>query len=95
MQIQKLLEMDLIENLLRQKYLLPDEEIFEPATSKMRHLLATQIMFEVAYSSEEIKVVNNELLKRFRNKLEELNVKSYRGELNGQSAIFYKVVDKE
>jgi hypothetical protein len=55
--------MDLIESSLK-KYLLPDEEIFEPAASKVRHLLGTQIMNEIAYLTDEIRIVDNNLLRR-------------------------------
>lgn len=87
--------MDLIETLLRQKYLLPDEEVFEPAASAMRHLTGTQIMVELTDMTDEIEEINNDLLKKVRIKLDELNVKSYWGELNGHKAYLYKVVNKE
>ena len=86
--------MDLIEKLLRQKYLLPDEEIFEPAASEVRHLLGTQIMSEIANMIDEIKTVDNKMLEQVRKKLNELNVKSYWGTLNEHKARFYKMVNK-
>jgi hypothetical protein len=46
--------MDLIERLLRQKYLLADEELFELTASDMRYLLGTDIMLEIADRTDEL-----------------------------------------
>lgn len=87
--------MNKIEKLLRIKYLLPDEELFEPAANEMRHLTATEIMSEIIELSDDFPEMSNKLLDQIRIELERLNVRSYYSEKNRSKIKLYKVLNKD
>lgn len=86
--------MNKIEELLRMKYLLPDEEDFEPAANLMRHLTATEIMNEIISQTDDYPHMSNKLLNEIRNELDRLKVRNYDTKKNGHYLRLYKVLNK-